>query len=989
MTRIKLIVSAIVITLACIISAQAGVSVDLDQLSVTELDNQFFVVLKEQASLEAARDLPTKAEKGRYVYQALKTVADSTQRPVITILDRNNVQYKPYWIQNMILVFGDSELRTELANHPSVAGILPNRRYQAIDPGTWRSAHSSNRSRGIEWSLQQINADDVWSELGVDGEGIIVCDNDTGVDWDHPALINQYRGWNGTTADHNYNWFDSTGTSLTEPIDDNGHGTHTTGTSVGYDGDQNQIGVAPGATWIGTKCMNAEGGGEDQYFHDCFQWILAPTDTNGQNPDPTKAPHVVNNSWGYSGGNDPVFEADVLALVNAGIFIEVSSGNEGPDCQTLRSPSDYDTAFTTGSTNQGGLISSFSSRGPSQLYPTIAKPEVVAPGANIRSSVPGGGYEGGWSGTSMAGPHTTGLVALMWSANPALIGDIDTTRQLIQDTAVFSDVMECSGTSRSVPNNVYGWGEIDCLAAVVQALPPQSEGYLVADKSAYMCSDTLAITVKDSDLAGSAQLTVFVTSTSEPSSEAVILSETTAGLFEGSIAVVTGTTSPDGNLQVTETDTITVTYTDEDFGGAGPMTLTRTALVDCTAPIANEISVDTLTSVSAIISWNTDEASTTGILFGETAPLENQMILGRHNTSHSTSLMELTECTDYLFAIETTDAAGNTGLDDNDGQYYTFKTWRKIVAFTDNFNSDPGWETEGDWAFGVPQGNDGDPTSGATGQNVYGYNLEGAYTNNMPVYGLTSPPFDLSNATRTTIGYSLWVGVGAYPDDQLGWHVSIDGGKTWIPLFDNSYFGEAMQMDFWIPIEVPLGQLIDGQSDVRFRWTMGPTDATEVYGGWNIDDFWISYDADCDLPTPTPQPTVTPEPTATPPLELGVRIDVPSMIHPTEIFHVTGYLDNPGTDMENVPVFFILDIFGEMWFWPNWVHYNPPENPDIDFQLLSVPTGTLQISVLPEFAWPDTVSGSVTGLFFYGAMLNAEMNALMGNMAAEQWGYAE
>ncbi|MCD4652802.1 S8 family serine peptidase, partial [bacterium] len=704
---------------------------------------------------------------------------------------------------------------------------------------------------------------------------------------------------------------------------------------------------------------------------------------NDENPDPLKAPHVVNNSWGYAGGNDPVIEADILALVSAGIFIEVSSGNEGPGCQTLRSPADYENTFTTGASISGGLLAGFSSRGPSQLYPAITKPEVVAPGQNIRSSVPGGGYEGGWSGTSMAGPHTVGLVALIWSANPNLIGDLDTTRQLIQDTAVFSDVNECAGESRGIPNNVYGWGEIDCYAVVQEVYPPESAGMLMLSRAAYNCSDTISIVVKDSDIAGTGTLDVLATSTTETGTpETVVLSEDDAGVFRGTITTATGSPTPDGILQITENDQITIEYIDVDHGGTGPLTITRTAVVDCTAPVASNIIIDTLTSISAEISWDTNENSTTGILFGETTPLGDKIVMGRYNIEHSVVLGGLLECTDYLYAIEVMDEAGNMFIDDNAGQYYTFKTWRNIRAMDEPLNSDPEWETQGNWEFGVPQGNDGDPTSGTTGSNVYGYNLAGAYENNMPKYSLISPSYDLTTATRTTIGYSLWVGVGAYPDDQLGWDVSLDGGTTWIPLFDNSYFSGSMQMDFWIPIEVPLGDLIDGQADVSFRWTMGPTDDSEVFGGWNIDDIWMSYDTDCDLPTPTPAPT------ATPTFPLGVRIDVPEMAHPGEMFHVTGYLDNPDPVLSSVPVFFILDVYGEMWFWPGWKHFSPPDFVDIDYRIMDIPTGSSEVIVLAEFAWPDTGSGNISGLFFYGAMLNQQMSGLLGEMAAEQWGYS-
>ncbi len=189
------------------------------------------------------------------------------------------------------------------------------------------------------------------------------------------------------------------------------------------------------------------------------------------------APDAINNSWGYSDGNDPVFEDEIAALQAAGILVEVSAGNSGPGCASLGSPGDYRQALTTGSVNHvggalPGTLSEFSSRGPSALYPADYIPDVMAPGENIRSSVPGGGYQGGWSGTSMSGPHVAGLVGLMWSANPALRGMVTPTVQIIFDTAVplaGQTGSNCGGNYADGPNNDWGYGVIDALAAVQAA----------------------------------------------------------------------------------------------------------------------------------------------------------------------------------------------------------------------------------------------------------------------------------------------------------------------------------------------------------------------------------------------------------------------------------------------------------------------------------------------------------------------------------------
>ena len=197
------------------------------------------------------------------------------------------------------------------------------------------------------------------------------------------------------------------------------------------------------------------------------------------------APDVVNNSWGwpYSGG-DYQYAPDIDALQAAGIFMEFSAGNEGDSCQTLRSPGDYPQVFTTGaSDNQDRIVSASwtgwwgSSRGPSHPSipgaPDFIKPELGAPGYDIRSSVPGNGYEGGWGGTSMAGPHTCAVVALIWSAAPNLIGNIEATRQVLLDGAFTSGPpgpgywnQVCNGidANTTIPNHVWGWGRLDAYA---------------------------------------------------------------------------------------------------------------------------------------------------------------------------------------------------------------------------------------------------------------------------------------------------------------------------------------------------------------------------------------------------------------------------------------------------------------------------------------------------------------------------------------------
>jgi len=282
---------------------------------------------------------------------------------------------------------------------------------------------------------------------------------------------------------------------VNEPCDDGFHGTHTMGTMVGDDGAGNQIGVAPGARWI--ACRNMERGwGSPVTYIEAFEWFLAPTNLANLNPDPSKAPHVINNSWGcppVEGCNEMNFatmNAVVDNLKAAGIVVVVSAGNSGSNCETVSTPAAmFQNSFSIGASRPSGdTIAGFSSRGPVTVDGSgRLKPNVVAPGVSVRSCVPDSNYAS-FSGTSMAGPHVAGLVALLLSANPALIGDVETVETIIEQTAAPMRTNQVCGdiSGLDIPNHTYGYGRVDALAAVQQALTlvnagePALDGKLVS-----------------------------------------------------------------------------------------------------------------------------------------------------------------------------------------------------------------------------------------------------------------------------------------------------------------------------------------------------------------------------------------------------------------------------------------------------------------------------------------------------------------------------
>jgi|GEM_PF-382921 len=460
----------------------------------------FLIILAEQADLRLAYELPTKQERGRWVYRTLWQTAQRGQVPLRAWLDGRAVPYRAYYIVNMLHVqAGGRALVESLAARADVARIEANPRVQNELPRTMPLFPQAPLSPvGIEWNVAKIGAPDVWG-MGYTGQGIVVGGQDTGYDWDHPALIAQYRGWDGANASHDYNWHDAVhsgggvcGANSPEPCDDHGHGTHTMGTAVGDDGGSNQIGVAPGARWIGCRNMD-QGVGSPVTYLECFEFFLAPYpvgDTPAQG-DPDLAPDVTNNSWGCppsEGCSWDTLQVAVEAQRAAGIMTVVSAGNSGSSCSTVDDPPPlYDAAYTVGATSSSDSIASFSSRGPVTIDGSgRLKPDISAPGVSIRSSIPGGGYQGGWQGTSMASPHVAGAVALLWSAQPALRSDMTATEDVINGAAVPRSSTQCGDPPNTVPNNVYGYGRLDILAAIQQAQPGDGhlEGIVVVGSSA-------------------------------------------------------------------------------------------------------------------------------------------------------------------------------------------------------------------------------------------------------------------------------------------------------------------------------------------------------------------------------------------------------------------------------------------------------------------------------------------------------------------------
>jgi len=390
-------------------------------------------------------------ERKRDVFDALTQFADKTQGTVLDHLKESkssSTNTVAYWIFNGFTTMADKKTVLGLASLPEVGHIYLDKVIQLspVETSMVEDDGQDTNSNSISWGISKIQSDQVWQQLGYKGNGVVVGSIDTGVQWDHPALKNKYRGWDGETADHTYSWFDAVN-HQSYPYDDQGHGTHAMGIIVGDDNAGNQIGVAPGAKWIAVKALDSSGGGMISDLLEAMQWMLAP------GGDPLKAPNVVNNSWG-----SPVCEKTFMTAVQAwraaGIIPVFAGGNGGVKGDgSIGSPGCYPEAIAVGATDSEDQIAAFSSRGPS-IFGEI-KPNVTAPGVDIRSSLNTCGY-GYISGTSMAAPHVTGVIALMLSANPTL--SIEEVERALEESAV-----DLGDTGQ---DNIYGWGRVNALDAI-------------------------------------------------------------------------------------------------------------------------------------------------------------------------------------------------------------------------------------------------------------------------------------------------------------------------------------------------------------------------------------------------------------------------------------------------------------------------------------------------------------------------------------------
>jgi hypothetical protein len=290
----------------------------------------------------------------------------------------------------------------------------------------------------LEQSIHQIRADSVWSELGSQGDGVIVGEIDTGIDYADSALGGGFGP--GYKVIGGYNFIDTTA----PPMDDHGHGTHVAGIIAANGAGLR--GVAPYAKLMAFKVLNQYGSGTEDEVMAGIERAVDPND-DGDTKDHVD---VANMSLGGSGDPDDAMSTAVDNAVQLGVVFCIAAGND-PMFSSIGSPGTARSAITVGAVDSNDVIAFFSSRGPNTKICSI-KPEIVAPGVNILSTYLNNSTAS-MSGTSMATPHVTGVCALLKSLhhnwNPAQI-----------KSAIISSAIDIGSEAM-----IQGAGRVDALNA--------------------------------------------------------------------------------------------------------------------------------------------------------------------------------------------------------------------------------------------------------------------------------------------------------------------------------------------------------------------------------------------------------------------------------------------------------------------------------------------------------------------------------------------
>ena len=799
----------------------------------------FDVVMTEQADLSAAYAMTDWNARGEYVYQTLLETAARTQAPVLEYLQQQGLKYQSFFAGNEVIVSGGMLMTaTSLSAMPEVGTIRPTVTIILDDPPgganqselvnagflplelptipllptplTWLSTHRAAASMDpvTDWGIIDTKADQVWSLYNDRGEGVVVANIDTGVQWDHPALVESYKC--GTSPNNPACWSDPTNECGSGgPCDRAGHGTHTMGTMVGSDDPSlpYTTGMAPHATWIACKAFVGNSGSEADLLA-CADWILAPAGK------PSNRPNIVNNSWGNtSTGGDTWYLSKVQAWRASGIFPAFAAGNSGSGCNTLRSPGDYQQSFATAAHDSSRTIADFSSRGDSAFgHDPYTKPNLSAPGVNIMSAWPGSQWNLE-NGTSMASPHTAGAVALLWTCDPSLGGQIDQTFQLLQNnTNAPTNAGNCGAPPDGQGNRTYGYGYLDILNTMQADPNCHANGTLKGQ-----------VTSGGNPLAG---VEVQIVNSTKPAQKWTI------------------NTDASGNYsQVLPANTYNIYYT--KYGYVSDSYL-GTAVYNGGITTRN-ISL-TVADVITLDGYVTDQATglplAANILFS-TAQFSDTASASPMDGHYSLSVDASTL---YHIQVDAVDPGyREQNFDqtfDNYSQSRDFALeadpvscsapgYRNAYTYYQDFETSTGGfisgGTKSSWAWGAPTSGPGRAHS----ENlVLATNLNGNY-NNSENSTLISPSINLSSLSGKGLYLDWWQWVNVEKNlDSINLYVSKDGGANWTQIYTFSDVDES-----WKPQRLYLDSSY-AVPNFRFYFRM-ISNATNTFPGWYIDDIGI------------------------------------------------------------------------------------------------------------------------------------------------------
>ena len=800
------------------VTAQSGTEPNLEKVEAEVLDAistkgeaDFVIEMAEKADLSAAYAIKDWSERGWFVYNTLKETAARTQAPVIAVLKASGLKYESFYAGNEIAVTGSGmAVLSQIAaldavghiRYPRTATIDP------IDPLTQNLFDFSIDA--LDWGITDTNADDFWSAFGLQGDGIVVANIDTGVQWDHPALDQAFKC--GTNPSDPSCWADPANMCGGSACDNNGHGTHTMGTMVGDDDPTltYQVGMAPNAQWI--ACKGCESNScSDTSLNACADWILAP----GGSPD--NRPNIVNNSWG-GGGGDNWYLAKVQAWRAAGIFPAFSAGNSGSSCGTLGSPGDYQESFATASHQSSRTISSFSSRGPSAFGDDpYTKPNISAPGDLICSSIPGSSWSCGYSGTSMASPHVAGAVALLWSCNASLVGDMTQTFELLQDTAdPANDAGNCGAPADGEGNYTYGYGYLNVLAAGQQVCSAGTLTGMVTDSSAAplegatVTADNGAGLVVDADTAADGTYTL----TLPDGTYTVTAQKYGYDMDSASGVVVTEgeTTTQDFVLAPLGTSLVSGVVYDVGVPGVGMHGYPLYAAIHITAGGFNEtIFSDPFTGYYEIelVADTEHTITTTALAPGYEELVEAVTPSGEYYTHDIPLLVDAEAC-------------AAPGYQPDYDIFYSFES------------SDEGFTPGGTTSFAWGNFTSG-PGEGHSGDKGIATNPGGSY-NPSELGWMASPVIDLTGfgTSSPVIQWWDWKHIESASFDWARLDVTKDGGTTWNSVWgpvggvsDTSYNQQTVVLD-------PSYNVANFQFRFYFK-----SDSSVQYEGWYVDDVGI------------------------------------------------------------------------------------------------------------------------------------------------------